>query len=352
MIGLVKWIWVALLSGLCSGSSNFLVSSKGNLKVYWNIPTFQCRTYGMNFSEIADKYGIVQNPNDDFRGANITILYDPGYFPAILNESGKIIDRNGGIPQDGNIQTHLKLFQDSVNEQIPQENFTGLAIIDFESWRPIFRQNFGSLQAYKNRSVQREERLHPFWPSYFTEKEAQKKFEFHGKMFMEETLALGQKMRPKAKWGYYAYPYCFNKSPSNKAKDCPKEVQGENDRLFWLFSESALLLPSLYLQSKLNKKDKIELIEGRVAEAQRIANYIQQKQKRPAIVPYFWYKYQDTRRFLKKEDLKDAFSMLSSLRVDGVIIWGSSNDVNTKEKCRVLYNYLSDILGPILINTT
>lgn len=71
-------------------------------------------------------------------------------------------------------------------------------------------------------------------------------------------------------------------------------------RLFWLFSDSSLLLPSLYLQSKLTKKDKIELIEGRVREAQRIADYIQQRQKRPSIVSYFWYKYQDTKGFLKK----------------------------------------------------
>ncbi|KAK9874345.1 hypothetical protein WA026_002695 [Henosepilachna vigintioctopunctata] len=352
MSGTSNWFIVMLLqifnlSEIFAGSG-ILISSRSNIKVYWNIPTFQCRSFKMNFTEIAERYGIIQNDNDDFRGSRISILYDPGYFPAIMNESGKMSLRNGGIPQSGNLETHLKIFQENITNLIPDEAFSGLGIIDFENWRPIYRQNFGTLVPYKTLSIQREKFLHPFWPASFIEAEAQKKFEFYGRIFMDQTLALAKKLRPKAKWGYYAYPYCFNKSPKNTAKDCPKEVLDENDRLHWLFRETDLLVPSLYLNEKMSRKDKLEEIEGRINEAARI---IRKKQQIASITPYFWYKYQDTRKFLTKEDLKHSFSLLSNLRINGLIIWGSSNDVNSKAKCINMYNYLNDILGPILTNT-
>ncbi|KAL3270895.1 hypothetical protein HHI36_021407 [Cryptolaemus montrouzieri] len=351
----VKWCYtffVLFLNVHGSPLESFIVSSTSNLKVYWNIPSFQCRSFKMNFSDLAEKYGIIQNQNGDFRGSNISILYDPGFFPAILNESGDVELRNGGIPQDGNIRTHLKLFDDTITDQIPDKKFSGLGIIDFEMWRPVFRQNFGTLSRYKAMSIEKEKRMHPFWPSVFVEKEAERRFEMYGRMFMEETLVRARKLRPNGRWGYYAYPYCFNKSPSNMNKDCPKQVQEENDRLTWLYKESDLLLPSIYLSDKMSSKDKMELIEGRVNEAHRIVGYLGSGRHNPSILPYFWYKYQDSKRFMSKVDLKNSFSLLSNLRIDGVIIWGSSNDVNTKSKCLSLYNYINDVLGPILINTT
>lgn len=31
----------------------------------------------------------------------------------------------------------------------------------------------------------------------------------------------------------------------------------------------------------------------------------------------------------------------------GVIIWGSSNDVNTEKKCRAVQSYIQNVLGPV-----
>lgn len=103
-------------------------------------------------------------------------------------------------------------------------------MIDFESWRPIYRQNFGTLQPYKDLSVEVEKQSHPFWPRALIEKEAARKFEFYGQMFVEETLIRAKQLRPNGSWGYYAYPYCFNMSPKNRRTACPNEVMKENDR--------------------------------------------------------------------------------------------------------------------------
>lgn len=103
-----------------------------------------------------------------YRGEKIAILYDPGVFPALLNSitsSSKIEvnpikpitevshftlnllsvniyfqKRNGGVPQEGNLTKHLQVYRHVVEELVPDENNTGLVIIDFESWRfGIFR---------------------------------------------------------------------------------------------------------------------------------------------------------------------------------------------------------------------
>lgn len=102
----------------------------------------------------------------------ISIMYDPGKFPALLAENekakfsrkAKLYRRNGGVPQEGNLDDHLKQYVIHVNELIPNGDFDGLAVIDFESWRPIFRQNFGALQPYKDVSFEIERSRHPLWP--------------------------------------------------------------------------------------------------------------------------------------------------------------------------------------------
>lgn len=91
----------------------------------------------------------------------MTILYDPGFFPALGERNER---RNGGVPQEGNLTRHLEVYRDHIDELVPDVNNRGLIVIDFESWRPIFRQNFGVLAPYKDVSYQIERRRHPLWP--------------------------------------------------------------------------------------------------------------------------------------------------------------------------------------------
>lgn len=67
------------------------------------------------------------------------------------------------MPQEGSLQEHLVQYRKHIDELIPNTNNSGLIIIDFESWRPIFRQNWGVLSSYKEVSYQIEHERHPFW---------------------------------------------------------------------------------------------------------------------------------------------------------------------------------------------
>uniref|UniRef100_A0A182FPP6 Hyaluronidase n=1 Tax=Anopheles albimanus TaxID=7167 RepID=A0A182FPP6_ANOAL len=144
-----------------------------SFEVYWNIPTFMCTQYGMDFSGIGRTYTVLQNANDTFRGDAVSILYDPGKFPALLEKPSTktLYKRNGGVPQEGNLTEHLELFERHLDELIPDRNFSGIGVIDFESWRPIYRQNFGSLQPYKDLSVKIEKDRHPYWSTNRLERE-------------------------------------------------------------------------------------------------------------------------------------------------------------------------------------
>lgn len=147
----------------------------------------------------------------------------------LFSFADNILRRNGGVPQEGNLTLHLDYFRRHLNEQIPNANFSGIGVIDFESWRPIFRQNWASLQIYRDYSIDLERQRHPGWSQKALQLEASKSFERAGKIFMQKTLELAKKLRPMASWGYYAYPYCFNMSPNQPGSQCSPMVVEEND---------------------------------------------------------------------------------------------------------------------------
>ncbi|KAL0123122.1 hypothetical protein PUN28_007629 [Cardiocondyla obscurior] len=311
--------------------------------VYWNVPTFMCNQYNVMF-DLKD-FGIRQNAMDKFRGEKITILYDPGMFPALLTDkTGTIIKRNGGVPQQGDLPKHLEMFQKDLIAQIPDGSFSGIGVIDFESWRPIFRQNWASLEPYKMLSIKLERERHPFWSDETVKKEAKRRFEKYGRIFMEETLKFAKKLRPKATWGYYGYPHCFNQTPGQRTAHCNRQTMVENDGMSWLFTLENVHLPSVYLRKKIKEEDRVGFVKSRVSEALRVARRISFEQR---TLPYFWFKYQDQRdNFLSKKDTENAFNTIASLGTDGLIIWGSSEDTNTEQKCKNLLKYANETLGP------
>ncbi|XP_050450182.1 hyaluronidase-like isoform X1 [Cataglyphis hispanica] len=314
--------------------------------VYWNVPSFLCHKYGVKFEDLKN-FGIRQNANDKFRGEEIAILYDPGMFPALLTDKNGIVKkRNGGVPQEGDLNKHLEIFRKHLIQQIPDESFNGVGVIDFESWRPIFRQNWASLEPYKSLSIKLEREKHPIWSDAAIKKEAKRRFEKYGRIFMEETLKTAKKLRPNATLGYYGYPHCFNHTPGQRDAHCNRQTMVENDEISWLFTLEDVHMPSLYLRQEIKKVDRVGFVKGRVSEALRIAEKNSRKQR---VLPYHWFKYQDHRdNFLTKEDTKNTINIIANLGADGIIIWGSSEDTNSEEKCKDLQQYVKDVLGPAI----
>jgi len=320
-----------------------------DFRVYWNVPTFQCHKYGYNFAEVAE-WGIQQNVGDGFRGDKISLIYDPGLFPALLqggSSRGDYVVRNGGVPHEGNLTKHLETFsRDLVDKLIPDPGFSGLAIIDFEHWRPMFEENFGSLLPYKEYSMEIEKYNHPFWEKEDLKKEATRKFEKAATHFLKRTLQIARSIRPNAFWGYYGYPFCFNYTPKNNQAKCSPGVIKNNEKSKWLYDESTAIYPSLYFKYEdMTSEKRAKFMQGRMVESIRVAKMTNSNK---FVYPYTWLKYYDTKQFVDKDDLMNSFLIPKKNDASGVIIWGASNDVNSERKCKAMHNYLTGVLGPTL----
>lgn len=337
------------LTDLCGLNCFPAVQMKRRFYIYWNVPTFMCHKYGMNFSEVK-QFNILQNNDDQFRGNVITILYDPGKFPAMVPleqypQQGKYKRRNGGVPQMGKFDKHKAAFIQDLTELIPDPDFSGVGVIDFERWKPIFRQNWGDTTIHKNISIELVKKVHSLWSYSTIKSEATRLFEKYAKYFMEETLNLAREYRLKGDWGYYGYPYCYNLSPGNPSKDCDPTAMSENDKMSWLFNKQDVLLPSVYVKYFLKPEDRAGLVMGRVKEAARISRNLKHK---PRVLPYWWYKYTDQMDvYLSQKDVENTFKEILFNEGEGIIIWGSSRDVDSESKCKTLRSYLKTILGPI-----
>lgn len=75
-----------------------------------------CHKYGLHFEEVSEKYGILQNSMDKFRGEEIAILYDPGMFPALLKDpNGKtiLVPYTSSLSVDRRVETTLNVIQET-----------------------------------------------------------------------------------------------------------------------------------------------------------------------------------------------------------------------------------------------
>uniref|UniRef100_A0A1D0C0T3 Hyaluronidase n=1 Tax=Hadronyche infensa TaxID=153481 RepID=A0A1D0C0T3_HADIN len=257
--------------------------------VRWNVPTIQClKTYGIDFVPLLRSYGILVNNGDEFRGGVNTIFYESqlGLYPH-LNQTDYPV--NGGIPQLGDLSAHLKKSRQDIDKIIPDVQFTGLGIIDWESWRAVWDFNWGTLKKYQEESFRVARDQHPDWTNSSLLKSAQEEWETSAKNYMLKTLQLAQMMRPQALWCYYLYPDCYNyKGQTPQEFQCPPIVIKGNNQLSWLWDEIKAVCPSLYVVGGYLEKYSFDqrtwYVNGRLQEALRVAPNSQ-------LYPYIGYGY-------------------------------------------------------------
>ncbi|KAK6645350.1 hypothetical protein RUM43_001626 [Polyplax serrata] len=317
--------------------------------VYWNVPTGGCKKWNINFEDLLAKYNIVGNDRDKFRGENINILYDPGEFPIVIEDSsGQKTLQNGGIPQEGDLKLHLKKLEKDIDKLV-DASFSGLGIIDFEVWRPLYAQNWNKQVVYRNMSLDLAKKNNP---TALSKKileivrqtpiltAASKEFGKAAKSFMLHTIMKFKEKRPNAKWGYYGFPYCFNYRVK-MTPECPDNAVKQND------DESTAFYPSLYHTTTLSAEDRRQFMIGALNEAFRVSS----KVGYPPIYPYLWFNYKEETSFLSEEDMYNSFEIPRQYKMGGAIMWGKSTDCNTEEKCTKLYKYVEDVMGPCLIRS-
>lgn len=150
----------------------------------------------------------------------MTIFYRDslGKYPYLSREGGEV---NGGIPQLGDLSSHLSLAVTQMSSLL-RPNFTGLAVIDWEEWNPLWDRNFGAKMRYRRLSklLARQER--PDLSDKAITSLARQRFEESARKYMEETLWAAVRNHPNGLWGFYGFPFCFNKHKRKTGRQRPE----------------------------------------------------------------------------------------------------------------------------------
>ena len=267
----------------------------------WNAPTSRCLTqHGVDLD--LGIFSIVQNQNQSFMGENITIFYAEkfGLYPRY---SGQTVAVNGGVPQNASLEQHLRVASEDIRSFIPDRDFQGLAVVDWESWRPAWDRNWDSKHVYQEASKALVRARHSEWSPAQVESAARAEFEEAARKFMEESLNLGQKQRPNGLWGFYGFPNCYNYYRPNSTHytgECPEVEKKRNNQLGWLWNVSSALYPDIYLSLELRKlHDEVLLYsQHRILEALRAAALL--APLTPPVFPYARIVYTYTLEFLSQ----------------------------------------------------
>ncbi|XP_047138498.1 uncharacterized protein LOC100204026 isoform X4 [Hydra vulgaris] len=316
----------------------------------WNSPTIGC---DFNFSIPIQlrKYGIYENEHQTWNGNRVTVFSSAqlGLYPYYVLNGDK--NYNGGLPQLVDMNEHLRKARLDIINRIPDESFNGLAVIDWEPWRPVWETNWATKRIYKVRSVELVRSKHPHWTLSKLIEKAKQDFEEAAKNFFINTINLGKQLRPKALWGFYGFPDCFAHEENHY--QCSSEVQKFNDRLDWLFQSSTALFPSMYLLDE--HPDNRDYVLGRLRETLRFASKGVGKNSRN--IPIFAYHrniYENNPlafNFLTKADLDNTVGLAADIGASGIIVWGNRFDENTSpEVCHKIDTYIATKLGPYIQN--
>nr|XP_004658659.1 hyaluronidase-4 [Jaculus jaculus] len=319
----------------------------------WNAPTDLC-LIKYNLTLNLSMFPLIGSPLAKARGQNVTIFYVNrlGYYPRYTAEG---IPINGGLPQNISLQVHLEKAEEDINYYIPAKDFSGLAVIDWENWRPQWARNWNAKEIYKQKSRMLISNMQENISATDIEYLAKATFEESAKAFMEETIKLGIKIRPKGLWGYYLYPDCHNYNfyALNYTGSCPEEEVLRNNELSWLWNNSAALYPAISVRKSFSDSEKTLLFSRfRMHESMRISTMTSHDYALPVFV-YTRLGYRDEPLlFLSKQDLISTIGESAALGAAGIVIWGDMNLTSSEANCTKVKGFMSSDLGSYLVNVT
>ncbi|XP_069483838.1 hyaluronidase-4-like [Ambystoma mexicanum] len=288
------------------------------------------------------------------RGQNVTIFYFNrlGYYPWYTSQD---IPVNGGLPQNASLKTHLEKASRDILYYIPAKDFNGLAVIDWEHWRPQWERNWSMKNVYKQMSRKLVSEMLGNVSSVDIDRLAKKAFEERAKAFMEETIQLGIKSRPNGLWGFYLYPDChnYNFHDQNYSGSCPKQEVLRNNHLSWLWNSSSALYPSIVLQkSHRGSVNMQQFSQFRVNESLRIASMTAHSYCLPVFVYTRPGYREDPLAFLSEQDLVSTIGLSAALGAAGIVIWGDMNLTLSEDNCIKVEQFITSKLGSYLTNVT
>lgn len=341
------------LSALGLKPTRWPLYSQKPLLLAWNAPTEDCAPrHGIRFQ--LDIFQIVASPNEGFVRQNLTIFYKDrlGTYPYFEPDKTPV---NKGLPQLASLEQHLDKVPEGVRKYIKEATAKGLAVIDWEEWRPLWIRNWDTKDIYRNRSRELVRQKNPTWTPEQVKKVALQEFELSAKKFMLETLRHAKNLRPNQLWGFYLFPDCYNhdymRSLESYTGRCPDVEVARNEQLKWLWTESTALYPSIYLSTVLNSSESgRQFVRNRVKEGMRLASS-GDGLARPVFV-YTRPTYANSLVQLTETDLVYTIGESVALGAAGIILWGDVAYAGSKNSCSDLDVYVRGPLNQYLLNVS
>ena len=259
-----------------------------------------------------------------------------GDMPQIHMDGKEMKLVNGGVPQAGNLSRHLALLKEGIPRWIPDEQWSGNAVLDFEAWDPVWTENTASScgyhgACYQQLSIKLVKETHPGWDAAAVAKEAERQFNDAALEWMVQTLRVCRAIRPKAKWGYYGYFY----SP-------------QYPRALW--EAMGALYPQIYLysdgptNSSTAHAARRQGIGATVAQAVKVSRQLQADGlPRPPVLPFAWQRYPSgAKAMLDTADLASELLGPYNAGADGLILWGDDPE-NAQ-----YWDFVANVSGPML----
>ncbi|XP_075040247.1 hyaluronidase-1-like [Mixophyes fleayi] len=333
-------------------SSNPVVSG-WPFVIIWNAPTRPCLdNHGVTMD--LEYFDIRFNQNQSFLGTEVVIFYNTqlGLYPYYDKEYSPV---NGGLPQNASLEDHLVKVQKDLENVTVDENFKGVAVVDWEHWRPLWDRNWEKMAFYQLQSLRLVAQRHPYWSFRRLRKVAQRQFEAAAQDFMWDTLQLACTLLPKGLWGFYGYPECYNFEYKNASQKytgkCSRDEVQRNDAMTWLWSVSRALYPQIYLDKDLKESEYVApFVRHRLEEAIRVSKL--SPGVTVPVLPYARIVYTYSMDFLSQNDLVQTIGQSAALGAAGVILWGNADYSSSKESCLAVKSYVEETLGRYVKNVT
>ncbi|XP_034033236.1 hyaluronidase-4 isoform X2 [Thalassophryne amazonica] len=320
----------------------------------FNAPLDMCAIKYNITANIDQLFQIHGSPRAGCTGQNVTIFYANrlGYYPYVTPQGTTV---HGGVPQNCSLDLHLFKAYKDIKHFIPAEDFRGLAVIDWEFWRPQWRRNWHKKDIYRRKSMELTAKAYINVTAVQVEELARKRFEKSARTFMQRTIQLGMHLRPSGLWGFYLYPDChnYNLHEHNYKGFCPLSEKLSNNELLWLWNSSSALFPSVAIRKNhANSINNLYFAQHRIRESLRVASLTAKEYDLPTYV-YLRLGYrEDALAFLTMKDLIHTIGESAALGAAGFVIWGDLNLTSSRYNCTKVKSFLNHRLGQYITNVT
>lgn len=245
---------------------------------------------------------------------------------------------HGGVPQEADLNAHIAKVRRDVVREIPNPNWSGCAIIDLEAWGPLWEP---AAEEYKRQSITLAARNHPTRSRYEVERLAKANYESAARRLILATIRECKSLRPRAKWGFYSWPY--------------PEWGAETGRLAWLWNEVTAMYPVCYVVYKSAEGGRHEegfAPPGEYEEHCRnlLALHRRLAESRKPVLPMVWVRYHEINKvfdgqFLDQRDLERMLRLPIEEGGDGLVFW---DHIASESMAREYGVYMRDRVAPLL----